>query len=333
MDARGPLAGNPMTAAPLFPRSGSRGDAGGAGVSPNPQTDQPLELDGFRYWYRVRRPAGPDAGPPVVIVSGALQSMNGWRRYADHFSRFTTVALLDLPGCGRSDVLPWNYGLDFLAEALRVLFHVASLDGALLVAASYASPAAYCFAQRHPERVGGLALAGLMREIPEPQWLPTAYTLMLLEEGHQEEFAREAAAGLLCRDPRRPVHRHRLARRVLTRRIRRMGAQEKQCCIHNTRRLLYHPPLDLDHPPPVPALVFTGEHDIYARPEHCRKVADAFHDGVFTTIPGADHLFHIERADETLALLDAFYRDRVARPGPLPLPGHAGTLRPTASDA
>ena len=333
MSFREPLAGNSLPGASRIPQPAIPGPAEGAGVSLNPDTDQSLELEGFRYWYRVRRPAGPVAGPPVVIVSGALQSMNGWRRYADHFSRFTTVALLDLPGCGRSDVLPWNYGLDFLAEALRVLFHVASLDGALLVAASYASPAAYRFAQRHPERVGGLALAGLMREIPEAQWLPTAYTLMLLEEGRQDEFAREAAAGLLCRDPRRPVHRHRLARRILTARIRRMGAQEKQCCIHNTRRLLYHPPLDLDNPPPVPALVFTGEHDLYARPEYCRKVADAFRDGMFTTISGADHLFHIERVEETLALLHTFYHERIARPGQLPLAGKTGSPRAPAPDA
>jgi len=295
--------------------------------------NQPLELDGFRYGYRLLRPPGPDTGPPVVIVSGALQSMDAWGRYAGHFSRLTSVALLDLPGCGRSDVLPWNYGLDFLAEALRVLFDVASLDRAFLVAASYASPAAYRFAQRHPERVAGLALGGLMREIPEPYWLPTAYALMLLEEGQQEDFAREVAAGLLCRDPRRPVQRQRLAQRVLTSRIRRMGKHEQQCCIHNTRRLLYHPPLDLDNPPPVPALVFTGEHDPYSKPEHCRKVAEAFDDGVFAAIPGADHLFHIERVDETLALLDAFYQERVVTPGPLPLAANPGAFRSLSPQA
>lgn len=291
------------------------------------EMNQPLELNGFRYGYRLLRPAGPDTGPPVVIVSGALQSMDAWGRYARHFSRFATVALLDLPGCGRSDMLPWNYGLDFLAEALRVLFDVASLDRAFLVAASYASAPAYRFAQRHPERVAGLAVGGLMREIPEPYWLPTAYALMLLEEGQQEDFAREVAAGLLCRDPRRPVQRQRLAQRVLTNRIRRMEKHEQQCCIHNTRRLLYHPPLDLDNPPQVPVLVFTGEHDPYSKPEHCRKVAEAFDDGVFAAIPGADHLFHIERIDETLALLDAFYQERVVTPRPLPLAGNPGLFR------
>jgi len=304
-----------------------------AAFPPSNPIDRPLDLEGFRYWYRLQRPAGGDAGPPVVIVSGALQSLDAWQRYAEHFGRFTTVVVSDLPGCGRSDVLPWTHGLDFLAEALKLLFDAASLERAFLVAASYASPAAYRFAQLYPERVQGLALAGLMPEIPEKYWLPTAYALMLLEEGHLEEFAREAAAGLLCRDPRRAVERQRLAERALMSSIRRMDGREKQCCIHNMRRLLYHAPLDLLAPPPVPALVFTGEHDVYARPEHCRRVAESFDEAIFSTVAGADHLFHIECVDETLALLDDFYRERVARTDHVPAAANPAAFRVKSRDA
>ena len=73
-------------------------------------------------------------------------------------------------------------------------------------------------------------------------------------------------------------------------------------------RLLHHEPLDLGAAPAVPALVFTGEHDVYTRPELCHEVASAFESATFTTIRSADHLFHLECFDATLALVAWFLR-------------------------
>jgi pimeloyl-ACP methyl ester carboxylesterase len=122
------------------------------------------------------------------------------------------------------------------------------------------------------------------------------------------DFAREVVDGLLCTDATKTVDRRALARRLLVGQLERMSAAEGHRYMHNTMRLLNHAPLDLESAPPVPALVFTGEHDVYTRPEHCREIAEAFDAATFTTIKRADHLFHIERFDATLALVDRFVR-------------------------
>jgi pimeloyl-ACP methyl ester carboxylesterase len=184
------------------------------------------------------------------------------------------------------------------------------IDRTDVVSASYGSTIAYEFARTFPERVERLVLAGVMREIPAHMRQPTAHTLVTLEEGRMAEFAREVADGLLCRDPAKTIERRELARRLLLSQLERMGPSEKQRYVHGTRRLLCHPPLDLSCPPPVRTLVFTGEHDVYTRPEYCREIASAFSDSTSTTILNADHLFHIERFAETLELLSTFLNDR-----------------------
>lgn len=55
--------------------------------------------------------------------------------------------------------------------------------------------------------------------------------------------------------------------------------------------------------------MFTGEHDVYTRPAACREIAQALPDAWFALIEHADHLFHLERFETTLALLDRFYSD------------------------
>jgi pimeloyl-ACP methyl ester carboxylesterase len=263
-----------------------------------------LRYEGFGYFCREYPHRSPER--PVLFVGGAFQSMASWRRFADHFSDRRTVILCDLPGSGTADALPSEYGLDFLAIAMSgVLDHldVAEVD---IVSASYGSPIAYRFAQLFPERTGRLVLAGVMKEIPAGRRAVTAATVAAVCDGRLGDFARLVVEGLMCLDPSRHVERRAVTRRLLQSQLERMTPDDQLRYVHNTTRLLEHQPLDLAAAPPVPALVFTGEHDVYTTPEDCREVASAFADVRFSTIPAADHLFHLERFDTTLALLDAF---------------------------
>jgi len=263
-------------------------------------------LEGFRYVCRIQR--HPSGRTPVLFVSGAFQSMASWKKFAEHFARFTTVILCDLPGNGASDVLPSRYGLDFLARALAQVLRQIGVPTVNIVSASYGSPIAYRFAQLFPASVERLVLAGVMKEIPADLRASTINTLISLDENRIADCARQIAGGLLCADPAKVVARRDLARRLLVTQLERMTPCDRTRYVQNTMRLLDHAPLDLSSAPPVPALVFTGEHDVYTRPEHCREIAAAFDDAVFTTIKQADHLFHIERFEATLALLDWFLR-------------------------
>jgi len=270
-----------------------------------------LRLAGYNYTCQGYDHPSPHT--PVFFVSGAFQSMGSWKKFAEHFSRFTTVILCDLPGTGRSDMLPFHYGLDFLAEAMIEVLRRLEFDKVHVVAASYGSSIAYRFAQLYPEAVERLVLGGVMKEIPQSLRPSTRQTVMSLAEARMTDFAHEVVDGLLCTDPDKPVERRALARRLLIGQLERMAPADGQRYMHNTMRLLTHAPLDLRAAPQVPALVFTGEHDVYTRPEHCREIAEAFDESVFTTIKRADHLFHIERFDATLALVEQFLAGRAVR--------------------
>lgn len=248
----------------------------------------------------------PSARTPLLLVSGGLQSTRLERRFAEHFAKSTTVIICHLPGTRRSDALPSCHGLDFLAFTIANVLDRLEIPRVHLVAASYGGPIAYRFAQRFPASVERLVLAGVTADVPPQVRAGVLRTLTFLGDERMVEFAREVVDGLLCTDPDKPIERRALAHRLLTRQFEHMGPAGRLRYCYNTRRLLDHARLDLDNAPEVPALVFTGEHDVYTRPEAARRVADAFDEAVFTTIRRADHLFHLERYDATLNLVSWF---------------------------
>jgi pimeloyl-ACP methyl ester carboxylesterase len=261
-----------------------------------------------RYCCRVTAHARPEFAP-IVFLSGAFQTMDSWARFAKAFTPLTTVVLVDLPGTGRSDVLPPEYGVDFLVESARHLIDAHEFDRVSIVAASYGTPVAYRFAQLHPDRVERIVLAGTMREIPEHIRDAVRESVETAMSGNRELLVRQVVDGLLCRDLRLEVDRRSLAERVLRSGIMRMSGTELRQYAFNTARLLQHAPLDLTNPVGgAEALVFTGEHDCFTRPEHCREVAEAFESASFTTVLRADHLFHVEQFNVVSGLLLRFMR-------------------------
>jgi len=129
--------------------------------------DRLIEYEGKKFYYRIVE--GPeDTGLcPAVFVSGAFQNMDSWKRFEREFIKRTTVILVDLPGTGRSDILPRDFGVEFLAGALEVLFHDAGLERAEILSTSYGTPIAHTFTKRNPSMVSHLILGGIMKRIPE----------------------------------------------------------------------------------------------------------------------------------------------------------------------
>ena len=133
-----------------------------------PASDTPdrwLVHEGLRYCYRVLPHPRP-AFEPTLFLSGAFQTMESWALFARAFGPLTTVVLVDPPGMGRSDLLPEAFGIDYLAHTVRQLLDHLAIDRINIVAASYGTPAAFRLAQLYPDRVGRVALAGTMKEIP-----------------------------------------------------------------------------------------------------------------------------------------------------------------------
>ena len=268
--------------------------------------DHWLERDGLRYCYRCLTHSDPRF-TPTLFLSGAFQTMDSWARFANLFAPWTTVLLMDPPGMGRSDLLPAEFGVDFLAECVHQLVDTLRLDRINIVAASYGTPAAYRFAQRYPDRVEQIVLAGTMKEIPDHIRDRVEASVRTALAGNRRLLADQVIDGLLCRDPLLPVDRRAVAERVLRGGLLRMSDVELRQYAANTTRLLRHEPLDVRTLVRGPkALVFTGEHDCFTVPERCREIADAFERGMFTTVQRADHLLHLEQFDVVSALLLRF---------------------------
>jgi pimeloyl-ACP methyl ester carboxylesterase len=280
-----------------------------------------LTHQGQRFCHRVIRHPSP-AFSPTLFVSGAFQTMESWARFARIFAQSTTVILVDPPGMGRSEPLPPEYGVDFLADCLFLILEEHGIERINVVAASYGTPAAYRLAQRYPERIERVVLAGTMKEIPSHIRGKVQESIETALYGDGPRLAQQVIDGLLCRDLGLPVEKRGLSERILRSSLSRMSARELRQYAANTTRLLEHEALDLRGPIIGPqALIFTGEHDCFTTPEHCLEVAKAFQRAWFTVIERADHLFHVERFDVIVDLLLRFMqgtlRDDVPGCGPL----------------
>jgi pimeloyl-ACP methyl ester carboxylesterase len=254
-----------------------------------------LAINGQGFAYKFLGQALGDQAP-IFFVSGAFQSMKSWSWFASYMlERGIPIIVADLPGVGDSNPLPAEFGLDLLSESIKLVLDDAYISQASIISVSYGTPIGYRFAQKHPDRIKNLVLAGTMKEIPVHMRQRTKDTLIPLRAGEMSRFAEAVVAGLMCLEAGKHVARRDLARRLLTSQLKNMSMAEREKFALNTMRLLTEKPLGLQNPPTCPTLIFTGEHDSFTRPEYCEEMANAFEDCLFTTIADADHLFHLEQ--------------------------------------
>ena len=280
--------------------------------------DLELRLDGFRYFCRLYLNPESDLDP-IVFVSAAFQSMPAWTKLATHFNRIAPVILVDPPGVGSSDPLPARYGADFLATALLKVVEAVDARAVNVVAPSYSSFVAYRFAQLHPGRLTRLVLAGTMKELPSRYVRLFESSVELLRRGRIDAFEGLVLRALTCRE--HLAEKGPLVKRIMRSTLRSLSPTARKQYEQNIRRLLLLHPLDLATAPRVPTLIFTGEHDNITRPRHCREVAAALPDAVYTTIRRADHLVHLHQLPTVADLIESFLLGRTLEdvPGCTPM--------------
>jgi pimeloyl-ACP methyl ester carboxylesterase len=111
------------------------------------------DVDGFKVFYRE---AGTIGAPKLLLLHGFPSSSHMFRDLIPLLAdRFHLVAP-DLPGFGRSDMLPTDratHTFDHLAGIIDRFTEVIGLDRFALYVFDYGAPTGFRIALRHPERV------------------------------------------------------------------------------------------------------------------------------------------------------------------------------------
>lgn len=124
------------------------------------------------------------AGGPIVLVHGWGLSGAVWEGVAAHLALRAQVFVPDLPGCGRSRVIPRSYTLAQLAQDIDAL-----LPGpAIWIGWSLGGLIALTAARQFPARVQRLVLIGATPKFVQgPDWSPAMPTAVM------QQFAAELA--------------------------------------------------------------------------------------------------------------------------------------------
>ena len=127
-------------------------------------TDRKHRLEGFEEreleWRgtRLHYAAGGD-GPPLILVHGLGGTIENWRALAPSLAARHRVLVPDLPGHGRSELLPEARDVDTLAEAVLGIADAEEAGDAVWIGHSLGGLVALRAAVLRPDAVRGLVLA------------------------------------------------------------------------------------------------------------------------------------------------------------------------------
>lgn len=240
--------------------------------------------------------------PALVFLPGALQDIDALREYNKGLSEDFDYYILELPGTGSTPYLPAHKTIGFLAECLDIFISDVVKKPFNLVACSYATAIALDYGAYKPNMLDGLILAGSMLNIPESEW---PNMLLLLRQCYVDQGAFASGFTELVSSDKCDSKRQAVIKKAVARKTKQYSENQIKCFVYNTLRLMtYHPEhLELIT---TPTLCFTGEHDPYTTPVRCIELVNKLPNATFTSLRDTDHLFHVDKPNETIALIRQF---------------------------
>jgi pimeloyl-ACP methyl ester carboxylesterase len=245
--------------------------------------------------------------PPVLLVGGAMQRKEGWGRLEGVLRRESTVVTVDLPGWGGAGLLPAQFGMAFLADALAASVRAAAVGAVHVFGGSYGSAVAYQLGRRHPGLVRRVALFGALGAIPDAMRPRLTGSIAMLRDGRHEMFAREVVEAMLNQDPHIRLARRGAVERILLALFGGLGPLEAAQYEQNTLRLLAPGRFEPCPPPQAPMLFGVGEHDSFTTVRDCRAFAQSCPGAAFVRLRHSDHPVHLRCPDELAGLLRRFF--------------------------
>lgn len=244
---------------------------------------------------------------PFVFIGGAFQNAWSFLREVRYFIAQRPVILVDLPGQGQNNQLAGALKFADLADLLRAFLDHHGLDTIIPVGLSYGSGIAFTFAQRFPQRVDRLILAGSTERIRPRVAQALRSSFWYLEQGRVDAFADAVVHHLL-----NLAHRDatKLGDRVvegLRGGMLELTDVERQRYRENSTRLFDDA---LSGELTCRTIVSTAAYDHFTAPFEGLTVSKRCGDAQFVMVQNGDHLAPVETPKTFLALYDAFANDK-----------------------
>jgi pimeloyl-ACP methyl ester carboxylesterase len=246
-----------------------------------------VEIRGLEITYR-----RTGAGPPLVLLHGAVSDSRIWEPQLDSLADEFTVIAWDEPGAGGSSDLPNDYTLADYAHCLADLIDRVGLGRAHVAGLSWGGTVALELYRCHPALVASLVLAdtyaGWKGSLPEAEVRDRVAGVEELLAGGREDVE-DAFPGLFAGDP--PDEFVQLLEEIQAGvRSATMAKQVSVMAEADLRDLL--PRIE------VPALLLWGELDARSPLEVLRQFEAAIPKTTTVVIPGAGHVTNLERPED-----------------------------------
>src|SRR3984957_9274364 len=128
-------------------------------------TDEIIEMRGLRFHYR-DWPSGRPGAPNLVLLHGYTGHARSWDAFAEAMTDRYRVLALDQRGHGETG---WagagHYGIDAMAEDLRVFVSALGLSGFTLLGLSMGGMVAMDYAGERPTELAALVIVDIAPEL------------------------------------------------------------------------------------------------------------------------------------------------------------------------
>ena len=247
---------------------------------------------------------GPEDAPPLLLIMGLALSSGAWDRLPARLQDRFRVIVYDNRGVGVSKrTRGWHRMRDFAGDAAAVM-RAAGVDetGAFVFGISMGGMIAQELALRHPTLVRSLILgathAGWRHShLPDLQVLLALAGATLLGPRAHPRVAPLLVSREFGRERRAELHRW----------LRAAGVGSPLAVARQMAAILGHSTLSRLDRIRCPTLVVTGTDDRLVPAINSRVLHARIRDARLVELPGAGHVFPLEREDETVQLLEEHF--------------------------
>ena len=265
-----------------------------------------VDNEGVRLYYETH-----GDGPPLALIMGLGGTVQSWALQLPDFARHYRVIAMDNRGAGRSDKPEGPYSTELFARDLRAVLDDAGADSAHLLGVSMGGLTAQDFYHMAPERVRSLVLGCTGVGANDPAAIPTDQEVIDALSLDRSDTDLRTVMEAMNRVFYHPDFRAKVP--DLTDRVMKLVQADPQpphAFEAQLNAALSHQPNSprLDDIR-VPTLVIHGADDRVWPLDNARYLAEHIPGARLVVIPGAGHMFTIEKPREFNTAVLEFLQD------------------------